>query len=57
MVRAVETGVGRRAVLSSRGMSGTRLSMRLVGYQGLILDFGGVTTTDFAEIERLIGMA
>ena len=38
-------------------MSGARPSMRLVAYQGLIPDFGGVITTDFAEIERLIGMA
>jgi putative hydrolase of the HAD superfamily len=28
-------------------MSGARPSMRLVAYQGLILDFGGVITTDF----------
>ena len=28
-------------------MSGARPSMRLVAYQGLVLDFGGVVTTDF----------
>ena len=28
-------------------MSGARPSMGLVAYQGLILDFGGVVTTDF----------
>ena len=38
-------------------MSGARSSIGPVAYQGLIPDFGGVITTDFAEIERLIGMA